>query len=437
MSSPGEEEKPVASARTAEGEGREAQELCAGGRSPEAGSVGEACLGTQNDTEEDKKGTADAVSMVEVLAGWQSLEEEASVQGMEEWGDDKRCTFLEGGDSGTTFVQPMFSCYDCMEKAGVPFAFCFGCSMNCHLDHRLEEVFDKRDMRCDCGAGFLATATSRCQLMDKSMTEGYDDKKYGHNFRGRYCWCDRPYNASADEMLQCLVCQDWFHTDCVATYPRNRSTPSEADQHIASDSATAAAVDDSDSATAAEDQPSPGDRNAVAKAIPGEEQYDTFVCATCATKHPLLRRLGAHCMGATVGDTTTNKRHGKVTDIEVADLVPEEVHLFLKEGWKDGLCRCESCTLAFTDDALGFLLLREVKLNSGTAGAAMPADLMDVSMHALEEAVPSVSRRLDLARGLRHFSDTLRSVLSPLAERGETVTPEHIQEFVQQLKGNK
>jgi hypothetical protein len=38
---------------------------------------------------------------------------------------------------------------------------------------------------------------------------------YNHNFRGTYCTCERPYpdpeDVIDDEMIQCVVCEDWYH----------------------------------------------------------------------------------------------------------------------------------------------------------------------------------------------------------------------------------
>lgn len=47
-----------------------------------------------------------------------------------------------------------------------------------------------------------------------------ENNKYNHNFSGRYCICDRRFppdeaddSAEAnDEMWQCIVCEDWYHT---------------------------------------------------------------------------------------------------------------------------------------------------------------------------------------------------------------------------------
>lgn len=47
-----------------------------------------------------------------------------------------------------------------------------------------------------------------------------EKNKYNHNFSGRYCTCDKRYPPdenddsaeSNDEMWQCIVCEDWYHT---------------------------------------------------------------------------------------------------------------------------------------------------------------------------------------------------------------------------------
>lgn len=38
---------------------------------------------------------------------------------------------------------------------------------------------------------------------------------YNQNFTGVYCTCKRPYpdpeDNTDDEMIQCIICEDWFH----------------------------------------------------------------------------------------------------------------------------------------------------------------------------------------------------------------------------------
>ena len=64
----------------------------------------------------------------------------------------------------------------------------------------------------------------RCRL-EPSKRALNDQNSYNHNYRGLYCICDRPYPDSEDdsddedEMVQCIVCEDWFHykVSCVVT----------------------------------------------------------------------------------------------------------------------------------------------------------------------------------------------------------------------------
>ena len=41
--------------------------------------------------------------------------------------------------------------------------------------------------------------------------------QYNHNFEGRFCNCDQVYDVDAEEgtMFQCLICEDWFHEKCI------------------------------------------------------------------------------------------------------------------------------------------------------------------------------------------------------------------------------
>uniref|UniRef100_A0A3Q3J011 Putative E3 ubiquitin-protein ligase UBR7 n=1 Tax=Monopterus albus TaxID=43700 RepID=A0A3Q3J011_MONAL len=70
-----------------------------------------------------------------------------------------------------------------------------------------------RNFRCDCGNGKFRGF--RCQLIPTKDEENIRNH-YNHNFSGCYCTCDRPYpdtdDRVDDEMIQCVICEDWFHT---------------------------------------------------------------------------------------------------------------------------------------------------------------------------------------------------------------------------------
>ncbi|NWU89048.1 MLO2 protein, partial [Upupa epops] len=69
-----------------------------------------------------------------------------------------------------------------------------------------------RNFRCDCGNSKFKNL--QCKLLpEKGMVNS--GNKYNDNFYGLYCTCKRPYpdpeDEIPDEMIQCIVCEDWFH----------------------------------------------------------------------------------------------------------------------------------------------------------------------------------------------------------------------------------
>jgi E3 ubiquitin-protein ligase UBR7 len=165
------------------------------------------------------------VSLQDVIEEDQQLEQIANaVLG---GSDDSSCTYSKG------YVdrQALYACATCSgsrpppptgeqeketaaessegELAGV----CLACSLHCHEGHDLYELYTKRHFRCDCGNSKFPDLT--CELCPEKDPIN-SENKYNHNFRGLYCTCDRPYPDSEDEiedeMLQCCVCEDWFHS---------------------------------------------------------------------------------------------------------------------------------------------------------------------------------------------------------------------------------
>lgn len=112
--------------------------------------------------------------------------------------------------------QALYSCLTCTpdartdpdQRAGV----CLACSYNCHANHDLVELYTKRSFRCDCGTARILAV--RCRL-DEQKLEANTANSYNQNFSGLYCTCHRPYpdpeDPVDDEMIQCVVCEDWYH----------------------------------------------------------------------------------------------------------------------------------------------------------------------------------------------------------------------------------
>uniref|UniRef100_A0A3Q0THH6 Putative E3 ubiquitin-protein ligase UBR7 n=1 Tax=Amphilophus citrinellus TaxID=61819 RepID=A0A3Q0THH6_AMPCI len=123
--------------------------------------------------------------------------------------DPENCSYSKG------YVkrQAVFACNTCTPSDAEPAGVCLACVNKCHDGHDIFELYTKRNFRCDCGnrkfGGF------QCQLNPGKAEENLRNL-YSHNFRGIYCTCGRPYPDADDqddnEMIQCVVCEDWFHS---------------------------------------------------------------------------------------------------------------------------------------------------------------------------------------------------------------------------------
>ncbi|KAF9314777.1 hypothetical protein BG003_003849 [Podila horticola] len=135
--------------------------------------------------------------------------------------------------------QPVYACLTCnpTEEAGI----CYSCSISCHGDHNLVELFTKRHFRCDCGTDKFKTVA--CKLDPKTDGHIKTLNQYNHNYLGRFCWCDIQYDPAKEEstMFQCVLCEDWFHDTCIGITPHG-------------------------------------------------DDFDDFICRDCTKEHPFLRR---------------------------------------------------------------------------------------------------------------------------------------------------
>lgn len=153
------------------------------------------------------------VTMIDVLKEEEKLEEDAyAVLG---GSDDKNCTY----EQGYINRQALYSCRTCMgdnpKLDEDVFGICLACSYACHADHDLFELYTKRAFRCDCGTDKMKKG--KCTLNDEKDAAN-DQNKYNHNFIGKYCICAQPYpnpEGKDEEMVQCVVCEDWFHENCL------------------------------------------------------------------------------------------------------------------------------------------------------------------------------------------------------------------------------
>ncbi|KAI9866202.1 MAG: hypothetical protein M1813_001763 [Trichoglossum hirsutum] len=237
--------------------------------------------------------------------------------------------------------QSLFSCLTCNPPPTSPSepynaaGICYSCSISCHGEHTLVELFSKRRFVCDCGTTRLPS-TSPCKLRidPKTGTKGVhsevpeEGNHYDHNFRNRFCGCEIEYNAYAEKgtMFQCLGLgsiedggcgEDWYHPGCIVGLGRDWYEKTQQHKATKPDDATRDSEDattrKSDQAEVQSNPTTESNRNPEAPAnptsdpavtadnsdneetplppgFPEEDEFDTFICYKCVAANPWIKR---------------------------------------------------------------------------------------------------------------------------------------------------
>ncbi|XP_053612764.1 putative E3 ubiquitin-protein ligase UBR7 [Plodia interpunctella] len=216
------------------------------------------------------------VTMMDVLQEQEDFEEDANaVLGAS---DEKNCTFPKGYIKRQAVYACLTCCPDAKTDPGKRAGVCLACSLSCHENHELVELYTKRNFCCDCGNSKFNSHP--CQFT-ANKPDLNDNNSYNQNFSGLYCICHRPYPdpeaTFEDEMIQCVICEDWLHAS-----------------HL------------------------------EAK-VPPNEQYSEMICKGCMEKNEFLydySDLAVNCESEDVDITTVNEKVNGVCngDAEKRDL---------------------------------------------------------------------------------------------------------------------
>lgn len=216
--------------------------------------------------------------------------------------------------------QDLYACMTCTANAsGIRSGFCRGCRETCHSKPgcMVLELYTKRAFRCDCGN---TRAKNSCKLYpDKDCVNESND--YNHNFNSRYCRCDTEYDYRLN-MIQCCMCEDWFHGSCFIS------------------------------------------DNEVRGAGSVEEVFNSefeFTCKDCVATLPVLAEyydlLNVWDGGSVPKGKRRNKygelcmRPGKGTESTVAG----QLDYIWRPKWRLQLCRCSECNDMYVECGAGYI----------------------------------------------------------------------------------
>lgn len=323
-------------------------------------------------------------------------------------GDEgKECTYTKGYMKR----QAIFSCLTCNPEGNA--GICTACSLSCHDGHEILELWTKRNFRCDCGnskfGGFF------CKLFPNKDVENTENS-YNQNFKGSYCTCNRPYPdpdvEEQVEMIQCCICEDWFHEEHLGLASADEIPRDEEGEPVYEDlicggcsvvfsfltlypDSIWAAVKKHDATTekiikeknvlenvstvtntTSETMPPSGNGSIVGE---NSEKVNgpTLGENSEKAKGLILGENSEKANGVIPGESSNSGENSEKTkglilgessngkcvvgiDLRVDSPVMEKKKpMFLSKSWREILCRCEKCVGFYTEKKIGYLLEKE------------------------------------------------------------------------------
>ncbi|XP_074547724.1 putative E3 ubiquitin-protein ligase UBR7 [Halichoeres trimaculatus] len=362
--------------------------------------------------------------------------------------DPENCSYFRG------YVkrQAVFACNTCTPTAAEPAGICLACANKCHDGHDIFELYTKRNFRCDCGNSKFGEF--KCQL-----TPTKDEKNvknlYNHNFQGCYCTCDRPYpdtdDQENDEMIQCVICEDWFHTrhlGCTVMEPEElQEMVCEPCMNKAPFLWTYAAhfavppvisIDQSE------------EEDAEVDVEGGAQQEEETLPSLSVEQEPSTSTDRTEQEGS-INNTFSRKRtHDEMTCSSATTMtVPCRLKALQVQGlqrarrgavfwpysWRTKLCTCTSCKRAYVAAEVQFLMdLTDTILAYENRGLEEP-----FGQHPLMALTNSMNhaQQLEVIYGFNELTTSITAFLDKCAAEGKTVTVEAVQEFFEELRARK
>uniref|UniRef100_A0A914ICI6 UBR-type domain-containing protein n=1 Tax=Globodera rostochiensis TaxID=31243 RepID=A0A914ICI6_GLORO len=290
---------------------------------------------------------------------------------------DLVCTYSEGYKGR----QPLYSCKTCFLKTGKLAGVCYACSENCHHGHDLVEMYSKRHFCCDCGNTKFET---KCKLFEEKDPLNKRNK-YNDNFKGIFCTCKKPFppeandvDASLEDMLQCCMCEDWFHPSHI--FPPGQC-PIEDDMDGLSD------------------------------------DIDGIICKDCVVKHTFLafypfgkRSWNEFSKNGDKNGEEEEEGSSSKCKLEALkkfkqQLKDEEIanSLWVQVGWREQLCRCKECMNLYEDLDCQFLLEPEDTIayfeQQNREKAAQKDDVLASIEHMKQHCKEFFEKRVSQKRG--------------------------------------
>lgn len=194
--------------------------------------------------------------------------------------------------------QEIYACLTCSPPPAsaaqqyTPAGVCYACSISCHGEHNLVELFNRRNFVCDCGTTRFAN-NAPCTLRSDSATgargthsqEPAKTNTYNQNFQNKFCACGDEYDADNEKgtMFQCIGLgsvesggcgEDWYHPECLMGLPKDWYLKKGDDSK---ETSTPDAAEGEE-----KEHPAP-------PGFPNEDDFEALVCYKCVEANPWIK----------------------------------------------------------------------------------------------------------------------------------------------------
>ncbi|CAH9092801.1 unnamed protein product [Cuscuta epithymum] len=344
-------------------------------------------------------------------------------------GDEgKECTY----NNGYMKRQAIFSCLTCTPdgNAGV----CTACSLSCHDGHEIVELWTKRNFRCDCGNSKFGEFY--CKLLPSKDLEN-PKNSYNHNFRGLYCMCERPFPdpdaEEQEEMIQCCVCEDWFHEQHLGLQSSDMIPRDEEGDPVYEDlicqgcahvcaflmlypPTVFASVSQKDATSSMKDKE-------VAESLPlSLGSLEETNVASSSVETPVNNKLNGASQKCILGLNLSEA----VANLE------ESKSIFLCKNWREILCRCPKCVEFYNQKGVGFLLDKEDTIAEYEAIAKQKREILKEQQSSDFLNKLGHIEKMEILSGIADFKNEFQSFLGSL-DPSKAVTSADVHQIFENL----
>lgn len=313
----------------------------------------------------------------------------------------------------------------------------------------------------------MGAAGHVCYLVPKKDPVN-EENKYGQNFRNLFCYCHQEYDPEKESrsMVKCVLCEDWFHEDCITMNP----LPPGNQDFVCRDCTARFPV----LKKYANNGLVTGNAEALEKRNSGEQQKPEQPAEEKqeGDEPPKKRQKVEEPAPAPVTSSSSSSSSSAFSssssstagECKIASVPddPKMTELFCNKGWREALCRCDSCFILLDNLGIRFLIEPDEKkppFSQPPLGDDEDADEDGEELDVEGGAVPPRPPRqpagevtsvfegginalntipqptvVDIATATNMLGERLREFFRTFAEQNKVVTKEDITEFFEQLK---